>query len=42
MEQYPLETVLAWLGEENSTPLLAAIDGCYTEVVEVLLQHEAS
>ena len=39
---YPPEKVLAWLDEENSTPLHAAIDGCHAEVVEVLLQHGAS
>ena len=39
---YPPEKVLAWLDEENSTPLHAAIDGCHPEVVEVLLQHGAS
>ena len=39
---YPPEKVLAWLDEENSTPLHAAIDGCHPEVVEVLLRHGAS
>ena len=39
---YPPEKVLSWLDEENSTPLHAAIDGCHSEVVEVLLKHGAS
>jgi transient receptor potential cation channel subfamily A protein 1 len=38
---YPPEVVLGFIDEENSTPLHAAIDGGFTEVVEVLLKHGA-
>lgn len=38
---YPTETVLAFLDEENSTPLHAAVDGGNSEVVCVLLKHGA-
>ena len=39
---YPPEVVLGFIDEENSTPLHAAIDGGFTEVVEVLLKHGAN
>ena len=38
---YPIETVLGFLDEENSTPLHAAVDGGNSEVVRVLLKHGA-
>lgn len=38
---YPIETVLSFLDEENSTPLHAAVDGGNLEVVCVLLKHGA-
>ena len=39
---YPTDTVLAFLDEENSTPLHAAVDGGNCEVVRVLLKHGAN
>lgn len=38
---YPSEVVLGFIDEENSTPLHAAIDGGFIQVVEVLLKHGA-
>lgn len=38
---YPIETVLGFLDEENSTPLHAAVDGGNSDVVRVLLKHGA-
>ena len=38
---YPIETVLGFLDEENSTPLHAAVDGGNSDVVCVLLKHGA-
>ena len=42
MHDYPLEDILGFFDEENSTPLHAAIDGGHTKVVEVLLMHGAN
>ena len=39
---YPVEKILAFLDEENSTPLHSAVDAGYTEVVEVLMKYGAS
>ena len=39
---YPVEKVLSFLDEENSTPLNSAVDAGYTEVVEVLMKYGAS
>ena len=39
---YPVEKVLSFLDEENSTPLHSAVDAGYTEVVEVLMKYGAS
>ncbi len=39
---YTIEEVFAFLDEDNTTPLHAAIDSCNTQVVEVLLKHGAS
>ncbi len=39
---YTIDEVFAFLEEENSTPLHAAVDSSNTEVVEVLLKHGAS
>ena len=38
---YPVEVILGFIDEENSTPLHAAIDGGHIKVVEVLLKHGA-
>ena len=39
---YPIDTVLGFLDEENSTPLHAAVDSGNFEVVSVLLKHGAN
>ena len=39
---YPVEKILGFLDEENSTPLHSAVDMGYTEVVEVLMKYSAS
>ena len=39
---YPVEKILAFLDEENSTPLHSAVGAGYTEVVEVLMKYGAS
>ena len=39
---YPVEKILGFLDEENSTPLHSAVDAGYTEVVEVLMKYGAS
>ena len=39
---YPIEKILEFLDEENSTPLHSAVDAGYTEVVEVLMKYGAS
>ena len=39
---YPVEKILSFLDEENSTPLNSAVDAGYTDVVEVLMKYGAS
>ena len=39
---YPIEIILQFLDEENSTPLHAAIDAGHLNIVKVLLKHGAS
>ena len=39
---YPVEKILSFLDEENSTPLNSAVDAGYTEVVKVLMKYGAS
>ncbi len=38
---YPVETVIGFLDEENSTPLHAAVDGGHVDVTRVLLKYGA-
>ena len=38
---YPIEVILQFLDEENSTPLHAAIDAGHVNIVKVLLKHGA-